>query len=253
MIARETAARFRSRTPRRGQGRRPGARRRQDGPPSVVQLLPQLREQVEGGLGDHGAGQEHRRGAHLQQRRDVVGRDHSPDHHHDVGPAVLRERGLQRGEQREVAGGQRGHPDDVHVGVDGLLGDLLGRREQRAHVDVEAHVGERADDDLLAAVVAVLAHLRDEDPRAAASASSKASVASTTCCTSRPPPPSAELPDSSLNTPRWYGSRPGAGRTPSRRVRESRRPSPSPGPRRPRARAGCRRASPGWARARRTS
>jgi alkylhydroperoxidase/carboxymuconolactone decarboxylase family protein YurZ len=37
----------------------------------------------------------------------------------------------------------------VHVGVDRLLGDLLGRREQRADVDVEAHVGEGADHDLL--------------------------------------------------------------------------------------------------------
>gem|GEM_PF-4268745 len=37
----------------------------------------------------------------------------------------------------------RHHRRDVHVGVDGLLGDLLGRGEQRSDVDVEAHVGER--------------------------------------------------------------------------------------------------------------
>ena len=36
-----------------------------------------------------------------------------------------------------------------------------------AHVDVEAQVGEGRDDDLLAPVVAVLAHLGDEDARAA--------------------------------------------------------------------------------------
>ncbi len=72
------------------------------------------------------------------------------------------------GQQGEVAGGQRRDPDDVHVGVDRLLGDLLGCGEQRAHVDVEAHVGEGRDDDLLPAVVAVLAHLRDQDPRPAA-------------------------------------------------------------------------------------
>ena len=64
-------------------------------------------------------------------------------------------------------GGQRRHPDDVHVGLDGLPRDLLGGLEQRAHVDVEAEVGERGGDDLLPAVVAVLAHLRDEDAGAA--------------------------------------------------------------------------------------
>ena len=40
--------------------------------------------------------------------------------------------------------------------------------EQRTHVDVEADVGERRRDDLLAAVVAVLAHLGDQDARPAA-------------------------------------------------------------------------------------
>ena len=43
-----------------------------------------------------------------------------------------------------------------------------GRLEQRADVDVEAEVGEGGGDDLLAAVVAVLAHLGDQDARAAA-------------------------------------------------------------------------------------
>ena len=43
--------------------------------------------------------------------------------------------------------------------------DLFGRREQRADLDVEAEVGEGGGDDLLAAVVAVLAHLGDENAR----------------------------------------------------------------------------------------
>jgi hypothetical protein len=54
----------------------------------------------------------------------------------------------------------------VHVGLDGLTRDLLGGLEERADVDVEAEVGEGGRDDLLAAVVAVLAHLGDEDARA---------------------------------------------------------------------------------------
>ena len=75
---------------------------------------------------------------------------------------------LSCGHERQVAGGQRRHADDVDVGLDGLPGDLLGRLEQRADVDVEAEVGERRGDHLLAAVVAVLAHLGDEDARPAA-------------------------------------------------------------------------------------
>ena len=40
-----------------------------------------------------------------------------------------------------------------------------GRREQRPDVDVEAHVGEAGRDHLRAAIVPVLAHLRDQQPR----------------------------------------------------------------------------------------
>ena len=43
-----------------------------------------------------------------------------------------------------------------------------GRLEQRPDIDVEAEVGERGGDHLLAAVVAVLAHLGDQDARAPA-------------------------------------------------------------------------------------
>ena len=97
----------------------------------------------------------------------VVGRDDAADHDHDVRAALLLQRLLQRGSRVRWPAASERDPDDVHVGVDRLLGDLLGGGEQRADVDVEAHVGEGADHDLLAAVVAVLAHLGDQDPGAA--------------------------------------------------------------------------------------
>ena len=56
----------------------------------------------------------------------------------------------------------------MHVVVDRLLGRLGRGLEQGADVDVEAQVGEGGGDHLLAAVVAVLAHLGDQDARAAA-------------------------------------------------------------------------------------
>src|SRR3954452_21648839 len=116
-------------------------------------------------LGDDRSRLVDRRGAHLLEGRDVVRRDHAADDDQDVVRAELGERVAQRRLQREVTGRQRVDPDDVDVGLDRLPGDLLRRLEQRAHVDVEAEVGERGGDHLLAAVVAVLTHLGDEDPR----------------------------------------------------------------------------------------
>ena len=74
----------------------------------------------------------------------------------------------QLGHQGQVPGGQRVDPDHVHVGLHGLPRHLGRGLEQRADVDVEAQVGERGGDHLLAAVVAVLAHLGDQDARLAA-------------------------------------------------------------------------------------
>ena len=61
---------------------------------------------------------------------------------------------------------ERVHAYDVHVRFDCLGRDFLGGLEQRPDVHVEAQVGERRCDHLLAAVVTVLAHLRNEDSRA---------------------------------------------------------------------------------------
>ena len=67
------------------------------------------------------------------------------------------------GHESQVPGGQRRGSDDVDVIVGSLLGDFFRRLEQRTDVDVESQVGEGGRDDLLAAVVAVLAHLRDQN------------------------------------------------------------------------------------------
>ena len=143
---------------------------------------------------------------------------------------------LQRRHQREVAGGQRRDADDVHVGLDRLPGDLLRRLEQRADVDVEAEVGERGGDDLLAAVVAVLAHLGDQDPRAAALG-----------LLELPRPSGGSRPRVRSSLPRrgthrrWCAPGRRAARRPPPARRRSPRRSPSRGRRR-------RRASAGWSR-----
>ncbi len=53
----------------------------------------------------------------------------------------------------------------MHVVVDGLARDLVGRLEHGPDVDVEAEVGERARHDLGAAVVPVLPELGHQDAR----------------------------------------------------------------------------------------
>ena len=61
-----------------------------------------------------------------------------------------------------------GNADHVDVVVHRVLRGLVGGLEQRAHVHVEADVGEGGGDHLGAAVVAVLAHLDDQHTGSAA-------------------------------------------------------------------------------------
>lgn len=67
-----------------------------------------------------------------------------------------------------MASREGGHADDVDVRLHRLAGHFRRGLEEGADVDVEAEVGEGRRDDLLAAVVAVLAHLRHQDAGAAA-------------------------------------------------------------------------------------
>lgn len=92
-------------------------------------------------------------------RNDAAGDDQNV-----LGPLLL-ERLDERGNQCVVAGSLRAHADAVHVGVDGLASSLLGRREERADVHVEAHIRVARRDHLGAAVVAILTHLGHEHTR----------------------------------------------------------------------------------------
>ena len=58
------------------------------------------------------------------------------------------------------------------------VGRFLGRLEERPDVDVEAEIGKSRGDHLLAAVVAVLADLGDEDARRAAVVALRSSATS---------------------------------------------------------------------------
>ena len=60
---------------------------------------------------------------------------------------------------------QRRDADDMHVVLHRLARGFVGGLEQRTDINVEAEIGEGGCDDLLPAVVSVLAHLGDEDAR----------------------------------------------------------------------------------------
>src|SRR5689334_19978558 len=53
----------------------------------------------------------------------------------------------------------------MDIAPDRELGDFLGRREQGPDLHIEAHIAESRGDHLLAAVMAVLSDLGDEDAR----------------------------------------------------------------------------------------
>jgi hypothetical protein len=84
-----------------------------------------------------------------------------------------------------MRGGERRHAENVHVVLDGLACRLGRASRTAADVDVEAEVGEGRGDHLLAAVVAVLADLGDQDARPAALVGSKAVTSFSTRATRR--------------------------------------------------------------------
>ena len=65
-----------------------------------------------------------------------------------------------------MAGGERGDADGIDLEFADMRGDFGRGFEEVAHVDGEAEIGEGGGDHLGAAVVAVLAHLGDEDATA---------------------------------------------------------------------------------------
>ena len=92
---------------------------------------------------DDGAGREDRGRAGRAQRVEVLRRDHPPTTIMMSSRPCSASSSRSSRHQRQVPGGERVDADDVDVGLDRLPRHLGRRLEQRAHVDVEAEVGER--------------------------------------------------------------------------------------------------------------
>jgi hypothetical protein len=78
------------------------------------------------------------------------------------------QRGLERRDQGQVTGCERRHANNVHIVFHRLPGGFLRCGKQRADIHIEADIGKGGCDHLLAAIMAVLAHLGDQNARAAA-------------------------------------------------------------------------------------
>ena len=109
-------------------------------------------------------GREHRGGTRVVQRRVVLGRDHPADH--DGMSRVGRgapQRLLGSGTSVRCPAASDDGPTMASAST-ALTGDLLGVWNSGPDVDVPAEILPNAEgDDLLAAVVSVLAHLGQQD------------------------------------------------------------------------------------------
>ena len=121
-----------------------------------------------GGFRDHRAGRENRLGAGGFQRLIILRRHDAADHHHNVRAAVLFQFALELRHERQMSAGERGNAEDVHIILDRLACGLRRRRKQRPDIDIEADIRKGRRDYFLAAVMAVLTDLGDEDARPAA-------------------------------------------------------------------------------------
>ncbi len=140
------------------------------GLPVVTPRLGAVAKQVEDllrRLGDDGAGTKDGGDAVGIELVVVLRRDDSAGDDQDVAAPAFRQRLLEGRDQGQVPGGERAGADHVHVVIDGLLRRLFRGLEEGADVDVEAEIGKARGDDLLTAVMTVLAELGDQDARPA--------------------------------------------------------------------------------------
>ena len=100
-------------------------------------------EQILRGLGDDGAGREYRVRARLAEGNEVLGRDDAADDDHRIIKPQLTESFFQSRHQREVAGGQRRHSNDMHLPFGRASRHFFRRREQGSDLDVKAKICER--------------------------------------------------------------------------------------------------------------
>src|SRR6516165_9078264 len=111
-------------------------------PASSPLMTAQQPEYLRGGGGDVRPGPEDGGHAGVVQGLVVLGRHDAADHDDDVVATLLAQLRQQLGNEPLVPRGLAADPDHVDVVLDRVPSRLLRSLEERAHVDVEAEVGE---------------------------------------------------------------------------------------------------------------
>ena len=119
------------------------------------------------GLGNDGPGRKNRVGAGVAQQGEVLTRDHAADGDHRLVKTELAQRSFQRRDERKVARGERRDANDMGLLLGRQRGHLLRSCKQRPDLDVEPEIRKRRGNDLLPAVMSILAHLGDQNPGSA--------------------------------------------------------------------------------------
>src|SRR5262245_31811678 len=128
-------------------------------------MLVKLIEQDAGGIGNGGSRREDGGDAMLAEPFGILLRNDAAGDNHDVVAPQSLERRPERWKQDQMSGGHRRDADHMDIAARRLAGHFLGRGKKRAGDDLETHIGESRSDDLLAAVMAILPDLGDENAR----------------------------------------------------------------------------------------
>lgn len=128
-------------------------------------MLSKFVKEFLGSEGDDGAGSEDGGDAFAIEGVVVLGGDDATDHDQDIVASVGFEGFAQLRYESEVSGSKAAYADDVDIVFDGLTGAFLGGLEEGSDIDIKAEIGKSGGDHLLAAIMAVLSHLGDQDTR----------------------------------------------------------------------------------------
>ena len=98
----------------------------------------------------------------------ILGRNDAADADKDIIAAPFLKFFYQGREQSLMACSQRGETNNMNIVIYGILRRFFRCLEERAHIDIPAHIGKGGCQYFLASIVAILAHLAEEDTWTAA-------------------------------------------------------------------------------------
>src|SRR5690606_18946119 len=113
---------------------------------------------------DPGTGTENGYRAGVEKVLVILGRNDSPDDHHDILPAVVLQFLDHLGHQGLVSGCQGRYAKNVHIVLHSLFGCFCGSLEQRTYIYIKTYVSVTCGHYLGPAVMTILPHFGNHYP-----------------------------------------------------------------------------------------